>query len=266
MDMYKLNQVPSETKIKMYLRRILYNGKNMVCPECHSRLVCRYEDRYRCKRCRCKFSLLSHTWLGGIRLPLQQLWLLLWCWCRQVPVRQTAELTGLSRQTVYARFTDFRQHIPYDPVILEGVVQLDEAYGRGWLVLMGKQAGTRKLAHVVLKGNSANRVHALGFLETHVKPGSQLNTDGALIYKGIDQWWPVTHGVDIHKRFEFGQTSEQEGMFGVMRTFIRRMYHHITPDTASDYVSEFCARFSTPDIFESPLKYLEKTLIFVPRA
>jgi len=209
---------------------------------------------------------LSHTWLASIRLPLQQLWLLLWCWCRQVPVRQTAELTGLSRQTVYARFCDFRAHIPYDPVILEKIVQLDEAYGKGWLVLMGKQAGTRKLAHVVIKGTSANRGHALGFLETHVKPGSQLNTDGALIYKGIQNWWPVTHAVDIHKRFEFGQTSEQEGMFGVMRTFIRRMYHHITPETAPDYVSEFCVRFSSPDIFESPLKYLEKTLTFVPRA
>ncbi len=266
MDMYKLNQVPSETKIKMYLRRILYGGKNMTCPECRSRLVCRYEDRYRCKRCRCKFSLISHTWLANIRLPLQQMWLLLWCWCRQVPVRQTAELTGLSRQTVYARFCDFRKHIPYDPVVLEKVVQLDEAYGRGWLVLMGKQAGTRKLAHTVIKGNSANRGHALGFLETYVKPGSRLNTDGALIYKGIENWWPVSRGVDIHKRFEFGQTSEQEGMFGCMRTFIRRMYHHITADTAGDYVSEFCARFSTPDIFESPLKYLEKTLTFVPRA
>jgi len=51
MDMYTLNQAPSETKIKIYLRRILYDSKNMVCPECRSTFVCRYEDRYRCKKC-----------------------------------------------------------------------------------------------------------------------------------------------------------------------------------------------------------------------
>ena len=99
MDMYALNQIPSETKIKMYLRRILYGGKNMVCPECRSRLICRYEERYRCKRCRVKFSLLSHTWLASVRLPLQQLWLLLGCWGNPLPVRQKASLTGLYRQT-----------------------------------------------------------------------------------------------------------------------------------------------------------------------
>lgn len=75
----------------------------------------------------------------------------------------------------------------------------------------------------------------------------------------------MARGINIPQRFEFEQTSEQERMFDCMRTFVRRMYQHITPDTASDYASEFCARFSTPDIFESPLKYLEKTLNFVQR-
>jgi hypothetical protein len=30
MDMYKLNQVPNETKIKMCLHRVLYGGKNIL--------------------------------------------------------------------------------------------------------------------------------------------------------------------------------------------------------------------------------------------
>jgi hypothetical protein len=77
--------------------------------------------------------------------------------------------------------------------------------------------------------------------------------------------WPGQHNVDTHKCFEFGQTSEQEGMFGCMRTPICRMYHHITPETATDYVSEFCVRFSTPELFESLHKYLDRTLIFVLR-
>ena len=61
MDMYNLKQVPSEAQIRKYLRRILF-GKNIFCPDCRSRLVVCYEQRYRCRKCRAKFSLTSHTW------------------------------------------------------------------------------------------------------------------------------------------------------------------------------------------------------------
>ncbi len=77
MDMYNLKQVPSEAKIRKYLRQILF-GKNISCPDCRSRLVVKYEQRYRCRQCRSKFSLTSHTWLANMKLPLQQFWLLLW--------------------------------------------------------------------------------------------------------------------------------------------------------------------------------------------
>jgi len=65
-------------------------------------------------------------------------------------------------------------------------------------------------------------------------------------------------------KFEFEHTSEIEGTFGNLRTFIRRMYHHTSPEKFPDYVREFCFRFSTPELFESPQLYCEKTLILVP--
>lgn len=71
MDMYTLKQIPSETKIKKHLKHIIF-GKNMFCPECSSRKVWRSEDRYRCPDCRIRFSLLSHTWLRDMKLPLEQ--------------------------------------------------------------------------------------------------------------------------------------------------------------------------------------------------
>ena len=72
------------------------------------------------------------------------------------------------------------------------------------------------------------------------------------------------HSVDIYKKFEFGQTSEIEGMFDNLRTFIRRMYHHSTPEYIPEYVSEFVPRFSSPEIFQNPNEYLKKTLPLVP--
>jgi hypothetical protein len=38
----------------------------------------------------------------------------------------------------------------------------------------------------------------------------------------------LKHEYEIHKRFEFKLTSEIEGLWGVFRTFVRRMYHHVT--------------------------------------
>jgi len=56
-------------------------------------------------------------------------------------------------------------------------------------------------------------------------------------------------------KWEFELTSEIEGVFGVLRTFIRRMYHHCTVDKLPELVGE---------LFENPRYYLEKTLFIVP--
>lgn len=130
--------------------------------------------------------------------------------------------------------------------------------------MLGKQKGTRKIAYRLFPHHNVERHHAYEFLETHVKPRSALHTDGGAIYKNISKYYPVSHTLDIHKRFEFTNTAEIEGMFGVLRTFIRRMYHHVTPDKFPDMMSEFYFRFSHPEIFNSPYHYLTKTLTLVP--
>lgn len=263
--MYTLNQIPSEAQIRKFLKAAVF-GQNLHCPLCRSRHVVRYESRYRCKavRCRAKFSLLSHTWLSDLKLPLQKFWLVLWCWTQAVPVRQACSLSQLSEEAVYRWYGRFRSHLPEQAVILEKIVQLDEAYGRGWSLVMAKQSKTRKVSWGILPERSVQRHHIFQLLQASVKPGTKLNTDGGGMYKSINQWWPVTHSVDIHKKFEFGQTSEIEGLFGNMRTFIRRMYHHVRPEQMPLYVSEFVSRFCSPEIFSSPNEYLKKTLPLVP--
>lgn len=235
MDMYNLNQIPSNPQIKKFVRRTLF-GKNVFCPECKSRKVTAERSRYWCRVCRCRFSLLSHTWLKNLKLPLVQFWMLLWCWTMQIPV--------LHQET----------HV------LEHIVQLDEAFFRDQVLIMGKQIGTRKVSFDFIRGVAPQRHHAAYFLYRKVRPGSQLWTDGAAIYKGIGKWWPVEHTRDLHAKFEFAHTSEIEGMCGNLRTFIRRMYHHTSSDKLPEYVREFSFRFSSPELFENPQNYLTKTL------
>lgn len=257
--MYQFNQIPSEAQIKKYIRRIVF-GKNVFCPACRSRRVVRYEQRYRCRGCREKFSLLSPTWLSDMKIPYQKFWMLLWCWTIQEPVLQAMSWCKLSEDSVRRWYNRFRSHLPEEQHILERIVQMDEAFFRDHFLLMAKQKGTRKLAWDVVPGSAPQRHHAAYFLFRKVKPGSKLWTDGAAIYKGIGQWWPVDHSRDIHRKFEFAHTSEIEGMFGVYRTFVRRMYHHHWSEKLAEYVREFCFRFSSPELFENPLFYLQKTL------
>lgn len=261
-DMYTLHQIPSEAKIRKFLRRTLF-GKNVFCPWCRSRKVLSEKERYRCLICRQRFSLLSHTWLTNMKLPLTQFWIILWCWTTQIPIRQTASLTKLSIPTVYHWFDQFRLHLPQQIHVLERLVQLDEAFFHKHFLMLGKETGTRKLAYTVHEGSDPNRQHAARFLFEFVEPGSQLWTDGAGIYKEIDRLWPVEHSRDIHRKFEFAHTSEVEGVFGNYRTFVRRMYHHHWSMSLEKYVREFCFRFSSPELFENPQFYLSKALKLV---
>mgnify|MGYP001561257065 FL=1 len=258
-----LNQIPSETKIRKQIRSIIF-GPNLHCPWCHTRKVKASDSRYWCARCRKHFSLFSGTWLSGMKLNVRTWYALLWCWTQKVPVLQTTKICHVGEEATRFWFRQFRLHLPAFEPILEGVVQMDEAYFKNLSLLLAKQVGTKRLAHQMIFKSSVTKAEAVEFLFQWVAPRTRLQTDGAGIYKQIEAWWPVKHKKDIHKNFEFGLTSEIEGMFGNLRTFIRRMYHHTTPEYLPEYVTEFCLRFSSPEIFVSPHSYLAKTLRPVP--
>jgi len=212
-----LNQIPSEAKIKKILRKIIF-GHNITCPNCHSREIACSENRYRRERCRRPFILLSSTWLNNMKLSLRTFWALLWCWTNQIPVKQSCKLCHLSEISTYHWFRQFRLHLPEFEPILEGMIQMDEAYFKNLSLLLAKQVGSNKLAHQIIYKNSVDKGEASNFIFQWVKPGSRLQTDGAGIYKQINQWWPVKHRVDIHRKFQFGLTSQIEGTFGNLRT------------------------------------------------
>lgn len=52
MDMYNLRQIPSEAKIRQYLRWAIFGSWKLFCPECHHSNPVVYENRFRCRRCR----------------------------------------------------------------------------------------------------------------------------------------------------------------------------------------------------------------------
>ncbi len=84
----------------------LPTGISADCFKTRQVYVC--QNRYRCRQCRKRFSLLSGTWLSNMKLPLPRFWLVLWSWTVQIPVRQACSLTKLSEVTIRLWYDEFR--------------------------------------------------------------------------------------------------------------------------------------------------------------
>jgi transposase-like protein len=260
---HALSQIPSERQIRRQLVKIIF-GPRVWCPDCgrQCHVQCMEKNKtWRCRVCRNKFSLTSMTWLKGMKLSMEHLWALIWCWQKKIPIQQACDLLNVSIPTVRRYYALFRDHLDLDfEVILEGSVQMDEMFVKRGCVIGGKDIKRKKIKLSVLSVPYPVKKDAMDFIQRHVKPGSILCTDGGAIYKGCEKWWPLTHVKDIHKRFEFEITSEIEGMWANLRTFIRRMYHHVTFRKFPKIVAEFEARYSEPQLFNSVLNYLKNAL------
>ena len=201
-----------------------------------------------------------------MKLPWETFYVLLWCWLNHIPILQTMKIASLSEPCVREWLDKFREHIP-DPswlTPLKDTVQMDEAFFKKAAVIAAKDVKDKRVVLRVLNHVNVGKNNIAQFVSRHVEPGSTLQTDGGSIYKKIEDWWPVEHRVDIHSRFEFGLTSEIEGLFGNLRTYLRRKYHHVTCSKLAPIVAEFEANFNHPEMFENPTIFLEKSLCLVP--
>lgn len=253
-----IHQVPRPAKLRRILKRAIF-GNRLHCPHCTSRSVrsIKKEERWRCRKCHLPFSIKSACWLKSSKLSLEEIWLLLYCWQKKFPLEQAMEVTGVSYPTVRRWYEKFREHIPKERLdtILSGEVACDEMFTKETAIMGAKQKGTRNIMLQVLHEKHPNKGHAVDFLTRFVRSNSDLFTDGSGIYRGIDNWHNLKHTYEVHSKFEFTLTAEIEGLWGVFRTFVRRMYHHVTVYKLEDLVTEFCLRFRQDELFESPQQY-----------
>ena len=259
--------LPTERMIKAKVCRILFGHSNLVrCPFC-SRMGCvRRDERFQCRRCNSAWSLTSLTWMKGMKLSWRVFWGLIWAYNNKVPIDQAVKLLKISRPTVYRWYGLFRENLPdHEDIRLSGTVQIDEAYfGRknkgGVAVVAAKERDSSKVAAIVIPASSVKRHDIIPFLRQHVEPLSNLCSDGAAIYRGIAKHWPVEHEYDVHRKGEFGKTSVIEGFWGCLRTYIRRMYHHVTTKKLPEMVKEYQHRLMHKEMFDSPSSLLVKIL------
>jgi transposase-like protein len=263
-----LEAIPSEAKIKSILMQSTF-GKRPFCPRCHSSHVKRSEGRYHCPRCRKPFSLTSVTWLRGMKISYQDLWLLLYCWQRKIPFHLTLEITKLSHVTVRHWRRKFQQHLVYESPVLKGLVEMDESFigkrrTNNQQIVLG--AWSRKQKQVVLRCTS-NREQGTTdrFILQHIdQRGTTVFTDSASCYEGIDAFFGYEHETCNHSQFVFGPTNLIENIWSRFRRFIIRTYHHFHKRWLPLLLWEFEARINNPELFESPHVYLQTSLYVVP--
>lgn len=260
---HSLSQIPTEKQIMKHLESTVF-GKRVRCPDCHRQMYVqelKQNRLWRCRKCRNKFSITSVSWLKGMKLSYQHLWCLIWAWQHKMNVQQVQGLLILSIPTIRRYYALFRDNLRLDDdIILEGKVQMDEMFVKGAFVIGAKDIKRKRIKLSVIEKKSPTKADAMELIMNHIRAGSTLQTDGGSIYRGCEKWWPVKHRRDIHSRFEFGLTSEIEGVWANFRTFVRRMYHHITVKHLAKTVAEFEARFSRKELFESPLAFIKNSL------
>ncbi len=264
-----LSQIPTEKQISKQLKKIIF-GQRVKCPDCRRAMYVqeiRKNNVWRCKKCRNKFSLTSVSWLKGMKISKMHLWALIWCWQRKINVQQVQALLGLSIPTIRRYYEMFRDHLNLDfDVILENVVQMDEMFVKDAFILGAKDIKHKKIKLKVVFKKSPDKSDAMNFIYNHIKPKSILCTDGGSIYRGCNNWWPIKHYKDIHRKWQFEITSEIEAIWANLRTFIRRMYHHVSREKLPKVVAEFEARFCQKELFISPLNFLKNSLSSVTLA
>jgi transposase-like protein len=104
------------------------------------------------------------------------------------------------------------------------------------------------------------------FLLEHVTPESMVWTDGSSLYEGITEFFGYLHARCNHSVRYFGPTNHIEGVWSVLKRFLRRTYDHVHREHLPELLREFEARWNAPELFQSPLTYLETSLFVVPSA
>jgi len=148
--------VKSEKRAQKYLRKYWRKNGRVLCINCGSPKVYQISgQRYRCRRCKNRFSELSGTWIRKLKISSAQ-----WLWIiklfeLEMSARKISQQIDLSYPTVLKATNLIRQSIVAnlnDWNWLQGEVEADDAY------FGGKRKGKR--------GRGArNKIPVFGILE-----------------------------------------------------------------------------------------------------
>jgi len=266
----------SNRQIQAQFRKLIF-GKMIFCPKCGYTKIKSRQERYWCPKCRSRFSLTSCTWLAGMKVPWDKLYLLLECWLKRMDLNLVVELANISYPTAFYWYRKFRQNVPKKAFKLssDGHYVVDETYfgfkkkgkrGRGTQgrkPVFGIYDFATGFAHAEVVSN-VDEETLIPIIKEHLPLGSEVISDGWRSYENLEAMG-FKHTVIDHE-IEFKRTNYIESCWSHQKRNFRKMYHHCHLKNLSDYVAETTYRFCARKNPDSPLSYLQKSITLAPNS
>lgn len=261
-----ISEFSDEAKVeRMFIDTRWPNG--VRCPFCESDNVVARPTRkpapFRCYNCRKDFSVKTGTVMEGSNLSLSKWALASYLMTTNLKGVSSMKLhrdLGITQKTAWFLEHRIRKAWESDNGLFSGPVEADETYIGGketnkheWKKLKAGRGTVGKTAVVGIKDRETNQIQSQvvestdkptlqGFVQEHTEPFTQVYTDEAAAYRGINRpHEAVKHGAKEYVRGE-AHTNGMESHWAMLKRGIYGTYHHISEKHADRYATEFAGR------------------------
>ena len=273
--MFRIYAGLTDAKAKAMVRKTLFVHGRAVCPVCkvRRRFKTLSDDRYFCGRCRKKYSLKQLAGFSGAKLSWPQILVLGRAFIKNYTLESARDASAVSYPTVRryyellrekaAKFTKERTGF------LSGRVAIDACYigkrkNNNQAVVLGVvQENYENLAFRIVREEDQGYVEK--FLYDTTTPWSHVIHDGHTAYKDLS-WTGVTHEAEIHELGQFKKTVPIERIWALLRTRLRRTYHHVWKEKLPGYLAEFRFKFLYRSTGKNQQEFLQFLTLPAPNA
>ena len=272
-----IREFPNDEACRKHLAHIRW-GDAPACVHCgHAEKIYTIEGgkRYKCSSCRKKFSVTTGTIFENSKIPLQKWFIAVWlCTSHKKGISscQLARDIGIQQKHAWHMLhrirATFREKAPE---LLEGETEHDETFIGGkekWKHKdkrtpnsRGRSTKTKVPVFGMVQRDGVTRFSVVddtrvetlqAVLVPNVKPGSTVNTDEWVGYRGLDALY--NHEVIKHKEDEYVRgtvhTNTIENRWSHFRRTLTGTYHHVSPKHLQRYADESAFRLSTIEMQE----------------
>ncbi len=274
-----------EAKCVEHLEQLRWNG-TLACPHCGGTRVYRLKQlkKYKCgeKGCLKRFSVTTGTFFESTKIPLSK-WFVAMYLClshkKGVSSCQLARDLSVTQKTAWFILHRVRSLVTDKiPVMLEGIVEVDETYvggkeknkhksphakakrlaaaggkiGRGYsagdskTVVFGLLERDGKVVNYVVPNSKGESL--LPIIARQIKQGSTMYSDDLLMYRNTINLGfgheSVSHNQKEYVRGDV-HTANIDGYWSQLKRGLVGVYHHASPKHLHRYCNEFAFRYNT---------------------